>query len=240
LRPSAPGSAALRPPASWAEFDATVVADYLAVIRHTCTTTPLIVAHQGGTSHGCRIAARLGDQTLGLLILSGGIPIVDVLHLEHMNKMTRIAAVACRYAPSIMETMMRAGIFVWQKRGPEKFLQQALANSVSDLATLENADCRTAMVDGALNMISQGSKTSVHDGMAAMADWTADYDAVTCPVKWLHGADDPVIHPKSIAYFLKTRPPADLKIIPNAGVSLLYSHPEKFMSSLQEFADFNP
>ena len=240
IAPFRAGFGGTEPPVAWADFDATVVDDYMAVIRHCCTASPLIVVHQGGTSHGCRIAARLGDQTPGLMIVSGGIPIVDVLHLEHMNKMTRIAAVACRYAPSIMETMMRAGMFVWQKRGPEKFLQQALASCPSDLAALLNPKCRTAMVDGALNMISQGSKTAVHDGMAAMADWTADYDAVTCPIKWLHGDDDPIIHPKSIEQFLCTRPAATLTVVPDTGVSLLYAAPEKFIEMLSEFADFNP
>lgn len=240
IAPFRAGFGGSSPPKSWSDFDITVVDDYIEIIRQFCTSKPVVVAHQGGTSHGCRIAAQLGDQAAGLMILSGGVPIEDVLHLEHMNVMTRIGAVACRYAPSIMETVMRAGIHVWRQRGPEKFLEQILSNSSADIATLKDVECRTVMVQGALNMISQGSKTSVHDGMAAMAKWTTDYDAVRCQIKWLHGADDPVIAPKSIEYFLKNRQPVDLTVIEGAGVSLLYSHPEKFLKTLLKFSVFNP
>ncbi len=240
IAPYRAGFGGSAPPENWADFNTTVVADYCEIVERLGIESTVIVAHQGGTSHGCRIAAKLGDRAAGLMILSGGVPINDVLHLDHMNTMTRIGAVACRYAPSIMETVMRAGIYVWQKRGPEKFLEQALSNSKADLAALRNAESRIAMVHGALNMISQGSKTAVHDGMAAMADWTADYDAVTCDIKWLHGVDDPVIHPKSIAHFLETRSSASLQVVDHAGVSLLYSHPEAFIDRLLEFKVFNP
>tara|TARA_R110000751_G_scaffold131275_4_gene233623 strand:- start:47669 stop:49420 length:1752 start_codon:yes stop_codon:yes gene_type:complete len=193
LAPSRPGFGLTDPPKSWKDFDETVIKDALALLTAKTEGPVTVVAHQGGVSHACRIANALGRRAKNMVMIGAGIPIDEKRHLEGMGLQTRIAAMGVKYTPRLIETVIRIGIANELRKGIKPYLHHLLSNSPIDQNLLDDPKIYLICEAGILHMIEQGPKAIVHDGAAAMADWSGDLLNLSCPVNWVHGTKDPIM-----------------------------------------------
>jgi pimeloyl-ACP methyl ester carboxylesterase/DNA-binding CsgD family transcriptional regulator len=223
IAPSRPGFGYSSPSKSRADFDRTVVEDALALVDHLGIKRISLCIHQGGSSHGFRIAKALGDRVGGLLVIGGGVPIDEQVHLAHMDRQTRFAAIATRHAPSVMKMAMRLGLPIYKRRGTRAFLMAQYARSKVDLATLDEPELVRLQAEGLYHAVEQGAEAWLRDGAAAMADWSGDLDAITCRQIWLQGADCTIISARQVADHMAHRPGVAFHVIENCGSNILHT-----------------
>ncbi|OCW58631.1 alpha/beta fold hydrolase [Hoeflea olei] len=236
IAPSRPSFGRTDPPRDWKDFDRTVVEDARLLVAELTGEPVTVVAHQGGVSHACRIAAALGSQAKNMVMVSAGVPIDEEKHIAHMGMQTRIAALGVKYTPRILETMIHIGIVTWLRKGLKPYAQNLFSNSPTDLAHLEDPRIYPICEAGILHMIEQGAKALIHDGKAAMADWEADYAGLRCPVRWLHGGCDPIIRPDFVEEFAAAHGGAPVEIVEDGGNTMHLSHSEIFHRVIAEAA----
>jgi pimeloyl-ACP methyl ester carboxylesterase/DNA-binding CsgD family transcriptional regulator len=223
--PSRPGFGYSSPSRSRADFDQTVVEDALALVDHLGLAKVSLCIHQGGSSHGFRIAGALGDRLGGILVVGGGIPIDEGRHLAHMDPQTRFAAMATRHAPSVMKMVMSVGLPVYRRRGTRAFLEAQFARSPCDLATLADAEVLKVQSEGLYHAVEQGGEAWVRDGASAMADWSGDLDSVTQPQTWLQAAECSIISARDVASRMANLSHVSFQIVEGHGTNLMHTAP---------------
>lgn len=232
VAPSRPGFGYSSPSRSRSDFNETVVADALTLVDTLGIERISLCIHQGGASHGFRIAKALGDRLGAMLLVGGGIPIDETSHLSHMDRQTRFAAIASRHAPSVMKMVMSVGLPVYRKRGARAFLEKQFATAPGDLATLDDSVLFNIQAQGLYHAVEQGGEAWVRDGASAMADWRADFEAVNARQMWLQAQDDPVISAHQVAAYLEGRPNTCCRILPAHGVNILHTAIDAIMAEL--------
>lgn len=226
IAPSRPGFGYSSPSKSRADFDRTVVEDALALVDHLGVARISLCIHQGGSSHGFRIANALGDRVGELLVIGGGVPIDEQVHLAHMDRQTRFAAIATRHAPSVMKMAMSLGLPVYKRRGSRAFLMAQYARSKGDLATLDQPDLMRVQAEGLYHAVEQGVEAWLRDGTAAMTDWSADLDSPSCRQTWLQGADCTIISAHQVADHMAHRAGVSFHVVENCGSNILHTETE--------------
>ena len=77
--------------------------------------------------------------------------------------------------------------------------------------------------EGLYHAVEQGAEAWLRDGAAAMADWSADLDAVTCRQTWLQGADCSIISAHQVADHMAHRPGVEFHVIEKSGTAILHT-----------------
>ncbi|KGF67085.1 hypothetical protein LL06_24425 [Hoeflea sp. BAL378] len=234
IAPSRPSFGLTDAPQNWDDFNQVVIDDVMLLLPQITREPVTVVAHQGGVSHACRIAHALGSQTRNMVMVSAGIPIDEKKHLPHMSMQTRIAALGVKYTPRILETMIHIGIVNWLRKGLKPYAEHLFSNSPVDLAHFEDPRIYAICEAGILHMIEQGAKAIIYDGKAAMADWEADYLRLTCPITWLHGAQDPIIRADFLEEFVASHGGAPVELVENGGNTMHLSHSDIFHRVIAE------
>ena len=234
IAPSRPGFGETDPVRHDRDFDAAVLTDAQAALEAEGIGRLVVLGHQGGGSHAFRMAARLGERAEGLLMISAGIPIDDA-HIASMNAVTRMAALATRRMPALMDMLLRVGVYTYSRDedGPRRYLEYYFRDAPVDRASLDDPEVFAALRAGALHMIAQGTRPVIQDASAAMADWTADFRAATCRQFWLHGAHCPVMNASMLERYIRTHTNHPIEIAPDSGIHLLYDEPERVRDALR-------
>ncbi len=230
--PSRAGFGYTDPEAKGANYDRTVISDTLALTTHLRLSEPLLMAaHQGGGSHAFRIAKALDPLVSKLILIGAGIPIT-AKHMKHMDAQTRTIAAAGRHAPSVMKMIAGLAVKSYRKRGMRAYLARYFKDHAVDYRSLEDPAIHQKLAEGYYHLVQQGPDVFVKDGMAAMADWTADFDDLPCPQHWIHGEDCPVMNAQYLKDYVqrKTNYPVDL--LPDTGVNILYQRPDILLAEL--------
>ena len=172
------------PPLSPEQYDETALTDALALIKALKIEKNLIIAaHQAGSSHAFRLAAKCNDLA-GMVLISAGIPITTE-HLQHMSNDKRMIAASARHAPSLLGLISTAGLKTYRKKGVQAFLREHYAPNPIDKLIMDKPHANIKMCHGIYHFTEQGSKAFVHDGRSQMARWQPDFDAVKCRQTWL-------------------------------------------------------
>lgn len=236
IAPSRPGFGYTSPSASRRDFNQTTAEDAAALLQHLNIPRAPLFIHQGGSSHGFRLARALGDRCSGLFVLDGGVPIDERVHIPHMDRQTRYAAMASRHAPSLMKMTVSVGMPVFRARGTRAFLEAQYAQSPLDLKTLGDPELLRIQSEGLYHIIEQGAEAWVRDGAAAMADWSADLDAVTARQLWLQPRECRIIGAQDVAAVMRGRAGVTFEIVENAGSNILHTQARSIAARLAAFA----
>ncbi|AUC54845.1 hypothetical protein CDO87_17430 [Sagittula sp. P11] len=232
LAPSRPGFGQSSVPRDWGAYDDVVVSDALALVEARCGAPVLIVAHQGGVSHACRIARALGPRCRGMLMVSAGIPIDDARHVRHMNLQTRVAAIAARYTPSMFAMLLRIGIAQFNRIGHVAYLNKFFHGSDADIEALKRPEILDLYRRSVHHMITQGTRHMVTDGRAAMADWGGDYEALKVPIRWLHGSADPVMGVGFVQEWAEAHGHGPVDVVEGGASSMLWVNADRVLQAL--------
>lgn len=232
--PSRPGFGYSQPSLTRKEYNQTVVNDCVDLLAHLKVSSLPVFVHQGGSSHGFRIATELGNACDGLLIIDGGVPVHDEASLRYMDSGSRMMAAANRRSPSFLKMLTRLGLATYRVRGIEAFLRELYGNSAPDMAALENAEISRLAAEGIFHVTEQSAEIWVRDGNAAMADWEQDFEAYRGAQAWLLGEDAKILDPAWVQTRLDKCDPekVSLSVIANSGNTLLYTHPDTIVAEL--------
>ena len=161
-----------------------------------------------------------------LVMIDGGIPIDEKRYLAHMNEFARIGAVTTKHAPSVMSMLMNIGLPIYKKRGVVRWLRDYHKGSPLDLTSLDDPEVMRLCAFGCFHSLEQGGEAWVRDGASAMADWEADFDALTTPHHWLHPRHCPVMGAEFVEQYLERKKGQAVEVIPDTAFNILYAQPE--------------
>lgn len=204
IAPSRPGFDNTDPPADWDQFNQTTTDDVLAICDHFGLENVDFIVHQAGISFACRAARALGDRVGAAIMIGAGVPIKDYM-LKTMNVEARVAGAAVKYAPKLLDMLLRLGITKWRRQGAYAYCNNLFKRGSPDRQTLDHPDLGPIMEKGIHHMISQGAQTIAHDGLSAMSDWEPEYRYLPTRQLWLHGAHDPVMNYVFVQEFLAAK-----------------------------------
>ncbi|MEL6583666.1 MAG: alpha/beta hydrolase [Pseudomonadota bacterium] len=233
--PSRPGFGFTDPSRTRENYNATVVADSLALLGQLGVKRCPVLIHQGGSSHGFRIATAMGDACRGLVIADGGVPVHHPDSLRYMDKNSRTMAAANRRSPSILKMMTQLGIAAYKLRGVRAFLKELYASDI-DTQMLRDPALFPVLAYGAFHASEHGAETWVRDGNAAMQDWEADLTAFTGPQHWLLGTEAPILSYRWIERRLASIDTANVAVLEGAGNTLLHTHTGPILQAVSDLS----
>lgn len=232
--PSRPGFGYSDPSSSRESYNQTCVDDALTVLNHLSISTCSILGHQGGTSHAFRLANALGETCNSLLIVDGGVPLNEAEDFASIERNSRLLAAAAKRSPSLLKLITRLSKAVYRKWGVEPLMRKTYGASSFDLKAMKNPKYFSALAAGYYHVGQQKSEIWVRDGAAAMDDWSADFSC-DCPNQvWVQAEHSKTLGIEVVERGVKTLPRAKLKIIPDAGNTILYTHPHEVLNALTD------
>lgn len=237
--PSRPGFGFSDPSKSRASYNETSLDDANRVLEHLGVASCAVLGHQGGTSHAFRIANALGERCKGLLIVDGGVPLNETDDFDSIEPNSRLLAAAAKRSPSMLKMVARISKIVYRKRGIEPFLGKTYGASEVDMAALQDPDIFSVVCAGVYHVTEQSSEIWVRDGASAMHDWSSDFTCDTPNQIWLQARHAKTLGVDVVERRLKDLPCAQLTIVPDAGNTLLYTHPHTVITALEEIAVHN-
>jgi pimeloyl-ACP methyl ester carboxylesterase len=191
-----------------AAADVAAIADALGIGRFA------VLGHSGGGPHALACAAALPERVLAAVSVSGPAPL-DADGLDWFAGWSPGIAAENRAA-----TAGRAALGAhWAKAEPERmdaFFTDA------DRAALGGDWSWLAGVAG--QAMEQGNEGYLEDTLAAVRPWGFRPDDIRLPVLIMHGAKDKMV-PRGHGEWLADRcPPAELRIVPDAGHITVLDH----------------
>lgn len=235
--PSRPGFGYTSPSQDRASYEQVIVADTIALLDHLKISKCAMAVHQLSSSHAYRIALAQTERFTAMLMISASPTINDEKHMAHMDSVTRVAAAAARYTPSVLKLINQMGIATYRKRGgPEAFLRKRYKQSSLDLATLDNPDLRDRQIEGVYHYIEQGSEALVRDAKSSMNNWGDLIDQLKIPQAWYHGARCTALKPSLVKDYVDARIGAPYTIVEDASTNLLHQRPDIIVNALAQLA----
>jgi len=232
--PSRPGFNRTDPPAQWDSFNQVTTEDVMTLCSHFGIVQTDFIVHQAGISFACRAAGAMSGRVGAAVMIGAGVPIKDYM-LKTMNTEARVAGAAVKYAPKLLDMLLRLGIAKWRRQGSYAYLNNLFAEGQPDRETLNDPETGPIMEKGILHMISQGSQTIIHDGLSAMGDWETEYPKLPQRQLWLHGAHDHVMNHRFVEEFLEANGQAAPVIYPDRGGDVLLGASGDVMQRIAEF-----
>ncbi|RED10644.1 alpha/beta fold hydrolase [Pontivivens insulae] len=236
VAPSRPGMNKSDPPAKWSDYDQQVTQDVLDLCDQLNWPSMDFLVHQSGISFACRAARALKGRVGAAVMVSAGVPITsDVLKGMHIE--ARIGAAGIKYAPKVLEMVLRIGIAKWRRKGAHAYLSTVGAECESDLNALSDPDTGPVMERGIQHMVSGGPKVMMSHQASIVSDWGIYYDDLPAKQLWLHGAQDPVLSPQFLCRFLKAKGQRPPILYSGAGGYALLSEAEDVAARVSEFLE---
>ena len=234
IAPSRPGFNRTDFPSDLSEFNELVTQDILGVLDHFGWKEMDFVVHHAGISFACRLAKEIGSRAKSAIMIGAGVPIKDYM-LKTMNVEARIAGAGVKYAPKVLEMILRVGIAKWRREGAHAYFTNLLKDCPSDLATLNDPEMGPVMKAGIYHMVSGGAKIIIRDGASAMSDWEPDYDFLPRRQLWLHGAMDHVMNVRFVEEFLQSKGQIPPVVYANRGGDVLLAEAQDVVGRIAQF-----
>ena len=193
-----------------------------------------LVPHMVGMQFAARFAHRAPDRVRSITSISGVIPMMSKAQLKQQNTMHRMAMVAARYSPAVLAYIAQIGERYLRDGNEIRCLKQLLARSPVDQRTLENPEHATLLKRGFEHLIARGRFAFMHDCQSGIDDWQEAFLDLTCPVTFLHGANDPAVPAQTLSAIEKDHEGWDFRFFEDAGQTLLLTHPVQIVEALQE------
>ncbi|MEM9668141.1 MAG: alpha/beta hydrolase [Pseudomonadota bacterium] len=226
LAPSRPSYGYTSSPKREALFEQTVIDDALALINLHTEGNVHIVAQQLGTSHGARLANALGERSASLILINGGIPLKPE-HYAGMDRRVRFAAMAARFAPSILKLSNTLGVRNFRRSGADKFLIDRYSSSETDMGALRMPGVMELHALGLFHSVEQDGAPYLLDEKSKHADWSEDLASVACPQFWLQPENCRIVRAENVEAVTRSLRSARYILEPDASSILLYERPKR-------------
>ena len=199
----------------------------------------VLLGHMAGSLYAHAAARRLGADAAGIVIVSGGVPILSSRQFASMSPRQRIVAHTARFTPGLLKFVLRAGIRQIDHGGIRNFMQSLYAEGTPDWTALQDTSTYDSVKRGYLFTVAQGHRGFEIDSYHVVRDWSDLVEGHSLPMTLLHGAEDPVVSRASVADFARLyHNRADLRVLEGTGQLVFYSRAQEVVRALS--AAFDP
>jgi len=196
-----------------------------------------LLGHMGGALYTFAAAAAMPDRVHAVVNASGGVPIVDARQFDMMSPRQKLIAVTARYTPRLLPTILRAGIYLMDSGGSDKFMQALYQENTHDRLFTKNPEIRAAVFEGYRFAVAQGHRAFELDAQLVTRNWSSFVDKTKVPVYLHHGVHDPVVHISSVRKFAARYSNITLFEQDDTGQTLFFEYPERVIDTILQPAE---
>lgn len=198
----------------------------------------ILLGHMAGSVYAFAAAAELGARALGILNVSGGVPILSNAQFNVISRRQRLVAYTAKYAPSVLPFILRAGIRQLDYGGESSFMQALYETAPIDMETLSDPEAHELVKDGYHFTVAQGYRGFEIDSYHVVRNWTGLVEATQQPVTLVHGIHDQVVDIASVRNFSdRYADRVTLVEAPESGQLVFYRQPDLIITAISDFFD---
>lgn len=195
----------------------------------------LLAGHMAGALYAFAAACTGTQSIVGIISISGGVPIKSVRQFSLMTQRQRTVAYTARFAPKLLPAVLRAGIAQIDSANPEAFMNALYAPESPDRDVVTDPHIAHAILDGYRFAVAQGHRAFETDSYHVTRDWSELVSQSDCPVLIMHGVHDPVVNVATVRDFARSLGNrAKLHELDDSGQLLFYQKPEQVLASIVE------
>jgi pimeloyl-ACP methyl ester carboxylesterase/DNA-binding CsgD family transcriptional regulator len=185
------------------------------------------------------LAATKPGRMSAIVGCGASMPAVTHVHYSRMSKWRRFASANARYAPRALPYLGLALFSRLRRMGPNRVLNNLLAESPADLSAIRDNDVLAAILRGAEDMTALS--TTVHVTWAAETaaawsnDWSDKLRNCTVPITLFAGHQDPLSPYETVKEYAGANPNIRLRDFPDCG-QLMYPYIDQLFDTIEESA----
>lgn len=197
----------------------------------------VVIGHMAGGMHAFCLASRRPDKVSGVISVAGGMPHRSLSQFRSMAPRQRIVAYTARLAPMLLPTILRAGIAQIDSHMVTDFATALYAEGSCDYRTMQRRGLRDLLCEAYRFSVLQGHMGFLGDAYFAVRDWGDYMRDLSCPVRFIHGAEDPAIPTDTLPPFVNDIPGAELTVLPETGQLVFYDRPDLVLDAVEALTE---
>ena len=211
--------------------------DTSELLDHLKLDNLLLVGRVIGGTYGFEIVRHDPKRYIGYLGIAPSFPIGEREDINRMAPHHRLLTISVGANPSLLKFVFRAGLAIYDRFGPERFLRMLYRTSPKDLALVDDPDHLATMAAG----LALGRETDdppfYHELKQRPSE--AWHPGLEMPVPYhaLLGDQDPSARRRRAERMIKLGVPLQLTLLPDCGELIIYSHPEVIVGQILQMFD---
>lgn len=186
----------------------------------------LLLARVIGATYAFEILREDRSRYIGLLGITPALPFAEREDMNRMAPHHRLLTISVGASHTVLKFVSRAGIAIYDRFGPERFLRMVYRSSKEDLKLIDNTTTLATM-SAALAVGGGGSK---HPFFKELQDRPSEHwhpkMQLGVPFHALLGEHDPSARKRRAERMIENGVALTLTLLPDAGELFFYSHPE--------------
>ena len=205
--------------------------DLIELMNHLGVKDAHIVCFDVGSIFGLCASSKLGERQKSLTCVSAHPPIRNLRDIAAMPQQQRIFSILPKVSLPLLRFLAKTGDRRLKRDGAHAFPATVFAGSEADLKVCEDPVLLDLFWNGHHFHVENGSDGFINDCRLAASQWIDHFATSTGMPLFLHGGRNATIPPKRLEQFAASIG-AEVKIIPEAGHSLPFSHWRELFSSI--------
>ena len=161
-------------------------------------------------------------------------------NIDGMGRWQSFFVSAARHSPLMVDFASKAVMAMCKRIGPKAMLRQLCKDSLADVALLENSDAKqilVANIDLMAGKSSNAARAFAREYTSFQTDWSDRVPAtMDIPVKIYLAEEDPTVDLTAVPKLQAAYPWMKFEILKNAGLALMYQHPNTFIPVMADAA----
>ncbi|WP_321364005.1 hypothetical protein [uncultured Celeribacter sp.] len=187
--------------------------------------------------------ATLFPHLVSSLVGCGAVfPVTEPNQIACMDKWHRMILATARHTPRLLPFLIKAGFALAQKAGKDAFIRNIFADAPGDLALLDDAQTREALLNGSHFTLSKdynAAEIFTRTTIEQMTwDWSEELHALAqrVPVHFLQGAEDTEVPADMLAQHALRYPDIDMQLCADAGRLVFFRVWDKALGLLKDLS----
>ncbi len=191
-----------------------------------------MVGWSGGGPSALACAHVMPGRVSGVALVSSPAPLAGISETAYLRRFDRHAVRAAGRAPWVI----RLALWHWgrgQRRDAEGFFERSVAEMcAADQAVLAEPELRGRMIANSTELYRQGGRGMYDEALVLARPWGFELSELRVPVDVWHGSLDETVPLGMATHLAEAIPTARLRLFPDEGHHLLYSHWPRILAAL--------
>lgn len=161
-------------------------------------------------------------------------------NIDGLGRWQKFFVSAAQKSPHLVNFASKALMAMCKRIGPEAMLRQLCKDSPADLALLEMDDLKQVLVANIELMAGKSTNSArafAWEYSAFQGDWSERVSATAdIPVRLFLAEEDPTVDLSALPKLNAAYPWMQLEVLPDAGLALVFQHPETLIPIMAEAA----
>ena len=192
-----------------------------------------IVGWSGGGPYALACARMLPERVSSVALVSAPAPLAASSEAGYLRPFDRRAVRAADHAPWVI----RLAMWHWgrgQRRDAEGFFERSVADMCdADQAVLAEPELRGRMIANSAELYRQGGRGMYDEALVLARPWGFELTDLRTSIDIWHGVRDEVVPLPMANHLTEAIPNARLRLFPEEGHHLLYTHWPKILAALE-------